>query len=147
MQTFLVGDPTVTARILDYKRLGKQRVEAAQIACTLLGLVDSGAWVHHPAVLMWIGYEKYLVEVYLKEMMVEWVSRGYNNTKTFQQYKRLSKIVKKRKLILNQPPWFCLRLFVSHKSNLIRKNKEYYGKIWPHIPDNLEYWWPTKNGF
>lgn len=148
MQTFLIGpDPKQTAKILDSRRLGKQRVEAVQIANTLLGINPSKAWQNHPAVLMWKGYENYLINVYLKDIMNEWVSRGYDNTLTGQHYKNLCKIIQKKNLPYQQPKWFCLRFFVSHKSNLLRKDYSYYRQFWPHIPDNLEYWWPTKNGF
>ena len=49
MQSFLpIADFTETARILDPRRLGKQRVEALQI---LRGLIVPGyGWRHHPAV-------------------------------------------------------------------------------------------------
>ena len=52
MQTFLpFPDYIQSARALDYKRLGKQRVEALQILNTLTG--RSEGWSQHPAVKMW----------------------------------------------------------------------------------------------
>lgn len=148
MQTFLISsNPFNTAIILDNKRLGKQRVEATQIASILLDISNNSRWKNHPAVLMWKGYETFLVEIYLRDMMIGWVSRGYDNTKTYQTYKKLRKIIRKKKLLCKQPPWFCEKFFISHKSNLIRKDKEYYSKFFPSVPDNIPYWWPTKNGF
>ncbi|GAB3960278.1 hypothetical protein GCM10029978_009170 [Actinoallomurus acanthiterrae] len=59
MQTFLpYADFAATARVLDPRRLGKQRVEALQV---LRGLTVPGyGWRHHPAVRMWAGYEEAL---------------------------------------------------------------------------------------
>lgn len=49
-------DPTPkfidTAKILDYRRLGKQRVETWQVLLALGG--KSKGWVNHPAVRMWV---------------------------------------------------------------------------------------------
>jgi hypothetical protein len=54
VQTFLpYPDFRSTARVLDQRRLGKQRVEALQV---LRGLIRPGyGWRHHPAVKMWAG--------------------------------------------------------------------------------------------
>jgi hypothetical protein len=60
MQVFLpYEDFYKTAKCLDYRRLGKQRVEAYQIIRTLTG--ESKGWVHHPVVKMWLGYETALM--------------------------------------------------------------------------------------
>ena len=58
------------AEILDNKRLGKQRVEAIQIAKTLFGL--NNGWKNHPGTIRWKGYEPFLIKVYLKTIMDEW---------------------------------------------------------------------------
>ena len=80
MQTFLpYSDSRRSAKCLDYKRLGKQRVEAAQIYKVVSGARNVGGWVNHPAVTMWRGYKDALA-VYHNEMIDEWVARGYNNT-------------------------------------------------------------------
>ena len=53
MQTFLpYPDFAESARCLDRQRLGKQRVETAQI---LRCIVENrtGGWANHPAVRMW----------------------------------------------------------------------------------------------
>jgi hypothetical protein len=142
MQTFLpYKDPTRSARVLDNKRLSKQRVEAVQILNTLLDDTKAG-WKNHPAVLMWAGYEKYSLEVYLKAMLDEWASRGYKSPKTLEHYERLSSIIKNYSLI--EPPWVTKKFCDSHKSNLIRKKPEYYSNLWPNMPNNLEYIWPVK---
>lgn len=142
MQTFLPYDePIRTAIILDDKRLGKQRIEAVQIARCLLGL-SSGGWQNHPAVKMWEGYESYLVQRYLKAVIKEWVARGFKNTKTQEHFDQLIEIVEDRPIIT--PWWFDIEnLFLSHRSNLIRKKPEYYSIIWPDMPDDIEYVWPV----
>ena len=54
MQTFLpYADFERSARVLDAKRLGKQRVEVIQVVRALT--VPGYAWAHHPAALMWKG--------------------------------------------------------------------------------------------
>ena len=58
MQTFLpYKDFRKSLQCLDYRRLGKQRVEAMQIHNILTGKNESSAWVNHPAVKMWKGHE------------------------------------------------------------------------------------------
>ena len=58
MQTFLpYSNFKETASILDYRRLGKQRVEAMQI---INSIEKQTGWKHHPIVKMWEGYESAL---------------------------------------------------------------------------------------
>lgn len=141
MQTFITSfDISKTAQNLDNKRLGKQRVEAIQIARSLLGI--SNGWLNHPAVKMWKGYEAYLVKVYLRTIMDEWINRGYKNDKCEKHWQELMQ----RKEIKDQypimPNWITIDFCKSHQSNLIRKLPGYYGNLFPNIPDNLPYIWP-----
>ena len=132
MQTFLpVPDFKESAKILDYRRLGKQRVEARQILNALQG--KSKGWVNHPATRMWKGYESAL-EQYLREMILEWLDRGYNNS---------MEIPLKRSPII-YPKWFGDENFhASHRSNLLRKNFDYYSEFnWIEGCD-LPYIWPA----
>ena len=78
MQTFVPSDLSFedNARILDYRRLGKQRVECKQI---LQALSYGTSWTNHPATQMWRGYEPALRR-YMAAMIREWIDRGYNNT-------------------------------------------------------------------
>jgi hypothetical protein len=144
MQTFLISDnPEKTAKILDYRRLGKQRVETIQILNSLLNLNEGKrGWKNHPAVKMWRGYEPYLLKVYLKSIIGEWVDRGYKNEKCAIRYKELYNVLKDKEIV--EPEWFSEEFFNSHKSNLIRKKPDYYRKYWKDIPDNIEYIWPVK---
>lgn len=130
MQTFLpIPSFTESAKILDYKRLGKQRVEAMQILNTLQG--KSNGWKNHPAVQMWRGYENALA-AYMDACIDEWISRGYRNT---------MQLIRPTDVIL--PPWFGNEAFhASHRSNLLRKSPDFYSKFeWKEGPD-IPYVWP-----
>ena len=64
MQTFLPYSCfKQTANCLDYRRLGKQRVEAFQILNILEDITPNSRWKTHPAVLMWKGYENALKNI------------------------------------------------------------------------------------
>jgi len=140
MQTFLISsDPIETAKLLDYKRLGKQRTETVQILNILLDQTGTRGWRNHPAVRMWKGYEAFLVKVYLKAMIEEWKNRGYKSPKCDEHYKRLYKLVEHQEPIA--PSWFSNEFFTSHKSNLVRKNSDYYKPLF-NIDGNLPYVWP-----
>jgi hypothetical protein len=139
MQTFLPYDDfDKSLKCLDYRRLGKQRVEAFQIINVLEGKAKKNkngkvAWENHPAVLMWKGYKKAL-ELYYNTTILEWERRGYKNN---------MQLIVTENIVL--PPWFGNELFhASHRSNLLRKDPVYYSQFgWKESPD-LEYVWPTK---
>ena len=141
MQTFLpYKDPIESVKALDDKRLGKQRVEAIQIARCLLGHTDG--WKNHPAVKMWKGYEPYLVKVYLKATIDEWGSRGYKNIKCNEHYEQLNKQLGDAKV--SKPDWVNDDFCEAHRSMLVRKKPEYYGQKFAGTRLNLEYIWPVK---
>jgi hypothetical protein len=140
MQTFLpYADPVLTAKILDNKRLGKQRIETIQIARNLLQVTEKKGWSNHPAVRMWRGYEAYLIKVYLLAILNEWVSRGFNNEKCSEHYSQLVKLVGAPQ----RPHWFSDSFFRSHQSNLLRKNAGHYSQYFVGVPDDLDYIWPV----
>jgi hypothetical protein len=87
VNTFVTdNDPVQCAKNLDYRRLGKQRVEAFQLLNVLLERGDkTKGWSNHPALLMWKGYENGL-KYYLNCMIDEWINRGYNNTMAHEVY-------------------------------------------------------------
>ena len=151
MQTFLpYAEFDDSAKCLDTKRLGKQRVEAYQILKVLLGIGKRNkngklAWENHPAVNMWKGYEIALYK-YAESICKEWISRGYKDT-VLQKLSDLYQtyLLKYDKEML-YPKWLGNeKLHASHRSNLLRKNKEYYSKFNWKEPDNLEYVWPISN--
>jgi len=140
MQTFLPYDNfAASASVLDYRRLGKQRVEAKQILNVLLNPGAKKGWAHHPAVLMWKGYELLLMN-YFDAMALEWEMRGYvHNMGYYTDEDRYAPGVGQGypDWLRNNPPFH-----LSHKSNLVRKDK-YYRGVWPDVPDNLPYIWPV----
>jgi len=84
---------------------------------------------------MWEGYEEALT-VYGNVMIAEWRRRGYKNS---MELLRVARRV--------PPPWLGNRRFHnSHKSNLLRKDSEYYGQFGWNVPDDLPYVWPTQEG-
>ena len=136
MQTFLpYPDLRKSVEVLDYRRLGKQRVETFQVLNILLERTPTKGWRNHPVTLMWRGYEAAL-QVYQNYTIQEWVSRGYNNTMQYENVEINSAVM---------PPWFGLEeLHRSHRSNLLRKDYEYYSQYFVESID-LEYYWPVKS--
>ncbi|UCF88114.1 MAG: MSMEG_6728 family protein [bacterium] len=133
MQTFLpYSDFAASARVLDKRRLGRQRVEAYQILRVLAGMTRG--WVNHPAVLMWKGYETAL-SAYMNTMIDEWEARGFRNN--------MYRVALETGFDL--PPWMGDENFhAAHRSNLLRKDPMYYRTLWPEEPDDLPYVWPTQ---
>ena len=130
LQTFLpYEDFKRSAEALDNKRLGKQRVEAMQIykACVL----DDYGWKNHPAVKMWVGCEDALL-TYMDTMIIEWVNRGFKNTMG------LARVFPPRIV----PQWLGDEDFhSSHRSNLLRKDKDFYSKYNWSEPNDMPYYW------
>jgi len=141
MQTFLPYiDFLKSAKVLDNKRLGKQRVEAKQILDIIEGKAEPNehgkiAWINHPAVKMWEGYANCL-RYYINCIIREWVSRGFKNNMESERCMIFSIVY---------PDWIGNKEFHdSHKSKLLEKNKEFYSQYnWDVEPD-LPYYWPTK---
>jgi len=131
MQTFLpYAGYAASARALDYKRLGKQRVEAYQILNAIQG--KSKGWVNHPCTVMWRPYEQALIR-YGIAICNEWLLRGYKDTllEKFMSQGNAEPIV--------VPNWLGLpELHLSHQSNLVRKDPDYY-KF--DVPNDLPYVW------
>ena len=150
MQTFLpYADFERSARSLDLKRLGKQRVECIQV---VRGLTRSDyGWRHHPAVLMWKGHEEALGR-YGFTMCQVWTERGFADTCAstigadlreagVQTVRTQPELAAAGAL----PSWLGAPEFHrSHQSALVRKDPEHYRPLFPDVPDDLEYWWPVR---
>ncbi len=136
MQTFLpVPDFWDSARALDRQRLGKQRVEVLQILKALNG---GGGWANHPCTRMWRGHTQALVD-YGLAVCGAWIARGYRDT-CYEKIAAYS--VDDRDT--DRPPWLGdARFHAAHRSNLVRKNPEYYLRLWPGTAPDLEYVWPV----
>jgi len=166
MQTFLpYSDFEKSANCLDDRRLGKQRVEGYQILKSLSigpyqrfhkdvwvscdkntydslkslkikGLVRKTPWYNHPAVKMWRGYEKMLA-TYTVTICYEWRDRGFQDSVLAKLPHHFLQGYE------NKPPWLGDSDFhAAHRSNLLRKNKEWYSKFNWKESDNLPYVWP-----
>ncbi len=145
MQTFLpYAHFQSSAEVLDYRRLGKQRVEALQILTTLV--TGRKAWANHPATLMWKGYEQALAE-YGRACCEEWVSnRGFKDTCRDKINALLGPPGAGATLVqtYRMPPWLGDPEFhASHRSNLLRKSPQYYYRFNWAEPDDLPYVWPV----
>jgi hypothetical protein len=121
---------------LDYKRLGKQRIEARTIYDINTGANkdwdNPGAWANHPAVKMWKGYENTLA-LYHDTCLMVWEYKGYkNNMPRLNDYTFNNIII---------PDWYTIDLVNSHRSNLLRKDPVFYGQYRWDVPDNLPYVW------
>lgn len=138
MQTFLpYPDFVRSARSLDYKRLGKQRVEAYQIMRALTGESNGKGWTNHPATNLWRGHEGSL-SIYGQVICLEWLKRGYKDS-LLDKFVEYSKVFNDFTVptIIGNPEFH-----VSHQSNLIRKDPDYYRPIFgDDVPDNLPYVW------
>jgi hypothetical protein len=135
MQTFLpFSDFKESIEVLDYRRLGKQRVETFQVLNILLGRTTSKGWVNHPVTRMWRGFEEAL-KVYQNITIAEWIKRGYNNNMSFESVDE-SNIV--------MPFWLGdERIHRSHRSNLLRKDFGYYSQFFSE-PTDLDYYWAVQ---
>lgn len=147
MQTFLpLPDYEESARVLDYRRLGKQRVECKQILNALTG--ESKGWVNHPATKMWRGHEYHLI-LYALYICEEWCSRGYSDTLNawFRDKLKVARSFCDLEKGALAPPWLGQKDFhASHRSNLLRKDPDWYGQFnWPES-DDMPYVWPTPTG-
>lgn len=153
-----------TARMLDNKRLGKQRVEAKQII-EILEDYDSGnleskkAWVNHPATKSWIGFTNHL-KVYFNIIVREWINRGFvNNMSLYDIDETPYNIVpcnfdgKTATYDVSKfdsfsfPFWISFPPFyMSHQAALCRKDPKYYksllcSKLNPYL--EFGYLWPS----
>lgn len=144
VQTFLpYPDFAESARVLDRRRLGKQRVEAKQILLCLLGTGSLG-WSRHPAVRMWRGHELTLAR-YGRTVCDEWIARGYRDTlKPWFASAAAGIMLGAASHEVTPPPWLGdAKFHASHRGNLLRKDPEFYGRLgWSESPD-LSYVWPA----
>jgi hypothetical protein len=170
MQTFApLPSMKKSIKILDNKRLGKQRVEAVQILIALLEIPKmdgsiSKAWRWHPATAQWVGHEWALAR-YLALCCVEWKRRGFSDNlwpipltlwgkmeprkairvSALDSVKRIAVYVHRNGPLTTRqdsPPWWGYRpLHSSHRANLLRKDPDYYGRFgWTEEPSTTYHW-------
>lgn len=134
MQTFLpYPDYNESMRVLDPKRLGNQ---VYREAFTLL----RGGWSNHPASRMWQGHFHHLA-LYVLAGLDELKRRG----KDYPYHYDEATVHLLNFPDTGPPPWISDEAFhASHRSNLLRKDPDWYGQFgWTESPD-LPYVWPSK---
>lgn len=144
MQTFLpYADFDKTAKSLDYKRLGKQRVEGYQILQALekrRNGITKGAWINHPCVKMWTNHEIALTQ-YCIAMTKEWISRGYNDT-MLPRFEAMLESFRQLGYSEADPFWMGdARVHLSHQSNLVKKLADHYAPQFVGVADDMPYYW------
>ena len=151
VQTFLpYPDFERSARVLDLKRLGKQRVETIQVVRALTR--PGYGWANHPAVLMWKGFEEALGRYGLVCCQV-WTESGFGDTCAATIAADLAAAGVER--IRTQPelatagalpPWLGRdEVHRSHQSALVRKDPERYRPLFPDAPPDVPYLWPVRS--
>jgi hypothetical protein len=151
VQTFLpYPDFEQSARALDAKRLGKQRVEALQVVRALTW--PTYGWANHPVVLMWKGFEEALGR-YGFVCCTVWTELGFGDTcaATIAADLRVIGV----ETVRTQPELAAAgalptwlgdeALHRSHRSALVRKDPDRYRPIFPEVPDDLPYLWPVRS--
>ena len=149
MQTFLpYSNFYQSAKVLDQKRLGKQRVEVLQLLNSIKASKEDRpykGWKNHPCRHMWYMKDKHdfsnaLVE-YGLDVCIAWKERGYKDTcfeKIAAHYTD--------KIHHDYPEWLGRNdIHQSHRSMLIQKQPDFYKNLWPHEREDLEYVWPYNN--
>jgi Pyrimidine dimer DNA glycosylase len=151
VQTFLpYADFERTARALDLRRLGKQRVETIQVVRALTR--PGYGWANHPAVLMWKGFEEALGRYGLTCCEV-WTESGFEDTcaltiSTDLRAAGVDRVRTESELAASNvlPPWLGDdALHRSHQSALVRKDPDHYGPRFPGVPADLPYVWPVRS--
>jgi hypothetical protein len=167
MQCFLpYPDFHKSAACLDRQRLGKQRLEALQLIRALEGYRQfhiegyehrKSGWANHPAAKMWVGYVKTL-KCYYDAIVAEWEGRGYVNNlalyypdltfvHSMEDDRHVGMLTDDAgfpKDFVLFPAWFGDEKFhASHRSNLLRKDREHYAKFGWKESNTLPYIWPS----
>jgi hypothetical protein len=123
-----------SAKVLDYKRLGKQRQEALHVLKCLLGMAKP--YKSHGAMNAWRGYEPALCE-YGIVICSEWISRNYeDNTKHIFQEIRYDRL-RFHDIVL--PKWIGYEPYHSNqRARLLYKDPIWYDQFgWTEKPTKL----------
>ena len=132
VNTFLpYSDFKKCAKVLDNKRLLKQRVEAYQIINIIYKRKrkEKCGFMNHPAVIMWEENIDAL-KLYYNEMILETIKRNFNNNMKLYKIKDNIKF-----------PWWLgyNHIHFSHQASLLRKYPEHYIKYFYNMPNEYRY--------
>lgn len=147
VNTFLpYNDFASSVACLDYRRLGKQRVECDQIIGVLLNTPTKDGtprkgWRNHSATRMWRGYTGALM-LYMNASVNEWVKRGFNNSYAIWTNEAIMELTQLDHIPM--PPWLGdERVHSSHRAALLFKDFNWYSQFnWLEKPVK-EYFWPA----
>lgn len=146
MQTFLpVADFEESARVLDPRRLGKQRVECLQLVAALI-TGEPQHLANHTAARMWKGFELSLC-LYGAAVCQEWINRGFKDAvreKIHYLYHGLRRAAGLGEGLVAHPlpPWWNdPRLHSNHRARLLAKEPGWYYQFgWKEAPCDVNYW-------
>lgn len=104
--------------------------------------LEMPGWASHPATNMWRGHEWSLLN-YQAATCEVWTGYLGHMDSCFNKTVALYFWVNPK--CSTQPPaWLGDEDFHrSHQSNLIRKDRDHYGPLFPNVPDDLPYVWPV----
>jgi hypothetical protein len=86
---------------------------------------------------MWRGYENALV-LYGVKICEEWIRRGYKDT----MLERFTQLLIPGEVKI--PAWVgSFEFHISHQSNLVRKDPDFYSPVFPDVGPELDYVWPV----
>lgn len=149
MQTFMTRKSFhKSMKDLDDKRLRNQFEEAMHLLRVKAGLATG--YEHHPAALMWNGYEHALdiyVHATVQERVRRWGKRfNPDNPTAVDPWVRMDEVSRAfgGYKPYEHPPWMDdLWFLTSHRSNLIRKDAAHYAPLWTQdVPELMPYLWP-----
>lgn len=132
MQTFLAyPDFYDSLHCLDPSRLGNQIYRECKT-------IVNGGWKNHSVSKMWKNHKYALCEYALVGLYVLRTERNRPYPHWEQWFAEKQKTFENTGLpaIIGREDFHD-----SHKSNLLRKDPEYYGQFGWNVPDNLEYVW------
>jgi hypothetical protein len=141
MQTFLpYPDYEKSLRVLDYRRLGKQRAEVLGILRSFQMKPDQDKTLgfRDPCKWMWWGHFNQLVEYGIVSCR-EWKRRGYKDN-TEDQIAFYKDFFSSNNEL---PFWFGdEKIHFTHQCVLKKKDPVFYGEVFPEADPSVGYIWP-----
>lgn len=122
MQVFIIGTPLETARMLSPKHLNNQINECKIILDALRG---SKAWINHPVVLQYRGYEEWL-ELYT-DVLTNYRDGDYFSAEIAD-------------FVAVAPKFHTKEFLTQMKRRLYTKNPSYYFQ-WSNLGKSNENWY------
>jgi hypothetical protein len=148
MQTLLpYADYEEAASCLRDAELRSQISHAIIIVDSLHEIEGSEAWLQHPAIPMWRGYEAQLCN-YGLAMCDEAKKRGWKISGSEERLEwHLGNVTTVDDFEMQTPPWATdpnrMSLVIrTHRSFLMSKDRRFYAKYRWNVPPGLPLYWP-----